>query len=89
MVSAYDTRSILKYNSKPACLLIMTKCHPMPLGSWKIMPTPSGPCLELPSGLGLPALGQLQAGALGCGIFSMIPRAGVAFYPILSWNQIR
>ena len=36
--------------------------------------------------LGPPALGRLQAGALGCGIFSMIPRAGVAFCPKVCWE---
>ena len=38
--------------------------------------------------LGPPALGRLQAGALGCGIFSMIPRAGVAFCPIITYLRI-
>ena len=80
MVGAYDTHSILKYNSKPACLLLMTKCHPMSLGSWKKSHT-QGP---LPGAAkGPEALGPWAAPGRGLWVwhFSMIPRAGMAFCP--------
>ena len=40
MVSASDAHGILKCNSKPACLLIMTKCHPMANNTNTLRPLP-------------------------------------------------